>query len=146
MSEEIRIEVELPDGDTVKTFITRILDTFEGELITALKDNTPVDKGYLREHWHEERSGHRIEFFNDTFYGPLLLRGTGLYGPYKTPICASGYRLRGTYAGVDRPKALHWFNKSGTEFFRTCVKGIKPRDFVGAGITEGVKNALEALQ
>jgi hypothetical protein len=146
-SPRVEVEINLPVTD-VKKVSDLVLDVFQGEILTSVKDHSPVDTGYLREHWYEgDRTSNRVEIFNNTIYALWLIRGTGLYGPHHTPICATGIRYAGTIMAVDRPKALHWIDrKTGKDIFRACVKGIRPRTFLQDGITEGVENAVDALQ
>lgn len=146
MPDEIKIELDLP-GVNIEDLRDSVLDVFQAELLTALKDNSPVDKGYLREHWFEgDRRSNQVELYNNTIYALWLVRGTGLYGPYRTPICASGVRYAGTIMAIGKPKFLHWKDKSGRDIFRKCVKGIKPMTFVEDGIKEGTENAIAALK
>lgn len=146
MKDRITLEIDLPDLDVEETG-EKVLDVFKGEVLTSVKDHSPVDTGYLREHWHEgDRSKKRVEIYNNTIYALWLVRGTGIYGPHRTPICATGIRYAGTIMAVDKPKVLHWKDKAGNDVFRACVKGIKPRTFVDDGVKEGVENAVLALQ
>ncbi|MFA5137176.1 MAG: hypothetical protein WC489_07365 [Patescibacteria group bacterium] len=141
---EVRIDLPVVDIEDVRDLV---LDVFQGEILTSVKDHSPVDTGYLRQHWHEgERTENQVEIYNNTEYAFWLIRGTGVFGPHKTPICATGIQFAGTIMAVDRPRALHWKDKSGNDVFRRCVRGIKPMTFLQDGITEGVDNAVQALQ
>lgn len=146
MNDRVEVRIDLPEAN-LDDLRTLVLDVFRGEILTSLKDHSPVDKGYLREHWYEgDRSPNSVEIYNNTIYAFWLTRGTGLYGPHHTPICATGVQFAGTIMAIGKPKALHWKDKSGKDVFRRCVKGVKPMTFVTDGITEGVDNAVAALQ
>ena len=146
MKDRVEVRIDLPTCD-LEGMSDRVLDVFQGEVLTSLKDHSPVDTGYLREHWYEgDRTSNQVEIFNNTIYALWLTRGTGLYGPHRTPICATGIQFAGTIMAIGRPKVLHWKTRDGKHFFRPCVKGVKPMTFVQDGIAEGVDNAVLALQ
>lgn len=146
MKNRVEVHIDLPECDVERTG-NLVLDVFQGEVLTSLKDKSPVDTGYLRERWFEgDRTKNQVEIYNNTIYALWLTRGTGLYGPHRTPICATGIQFAGTIMAIDRPKTLHWKTRDGKHFFRPCVKGVRPMNFVQDGIAEGVENAVQALQ
>jgi hypothetical protein len=122
------------------------------EVETELKKRSPVGKKYggtLRDHWNIEWPirNHMIQIINNVFYLPWQIRGTGIYGPYHQPICASGWRLRGTYAAVGKPRYLHWIDpQTGVHIFRHCVRGIKPNPFVEEAIEAGTATAFSIIK
>lgn len=100
----------------------RILDIFMAEIQTEVMKGTPVNKGYMRQHWHERKLNRtQIEFANNTAYLPFHITGTGLYGPKHQMICAKGMSKR-------NPHHLHvmaWRpagKVTGLMIFRRCVK------------------------
>lgn len=125
-------------------FKKKILAVFAGEIEAEIKIRAPVDKGYLREHWTIDWpiKRNRISLGTNAFYAAWLSRGTGLYGPHKTRICARGARPGNTDPAA--PKALV-FTYKGQLMIRRCVKGIKPNPYVENGIEAGVDSAMAAL-
>jgi hypothetical protein len=136
MMAEMVLEVEVPAMD-VNATRSRILQIFRGNIETELKDRSPVDEGYLRQHWwseiHEERD--EIEFSNNTAYLPWIMRGTGIYGPFHEMI---------------RPKvkkALAWKDRmTGALMIRRAVRGMKPNPFVQEAVQAGVDRSMADLQ
>jgi len=129
------LEVALPAFD-VREVKARILEIIKGNVETELKDASPVDQGYLRQHWktemHEDRG--EVEIFNTTAYLPLIMRGTGIYGPYHTPIVPT------------TKKALAWRSKlGGALIVRRSVKGMKPNNFVPEAVEKGVERSMADL-
>jgi hypothetical protein len=100
---------------------------------THIRNNAPIRSGDLRratDFTQPEIQGteivSRLGIDNSLMkkkYGEFVVFGTGLYGPYKTPV---------------RPlkaKALH-FTIGSTEFFRRTVKGMKPNNYFKRGYDE----------
>ena len=113
----------------------RILEIFSGNIETEIEGRAPVDQGYLRQHWHTERDyeNDRIIIGNNTRYAAWVSRGTGIYGPYKTPV-------------VPRTKkALKFRGQTGTLILRRCVRGMKPNPYVEKGINAGITRSMEDL-
>ncbi len=129
---------------TFADFKKKILEVFAGEIEAEIKLRAPVDHGYLREHWTIDWPirGNRITLGTNAFYAAWLSRGTGIYGPHHTRICARGVRPGNT--DPDAPKALV-FKYKGQLMIRRCVKGIKPNPYVEDGIDAGVDSAMAAL-
>jgi hypothetical protein len=121
----------------------RILDIFMGEIQTEILKDTPVDTGYMRQHWHEQKlTRTQIEFANNTAYLPFHITGTGLYGPKHQMICAKGMSKK-------NPKHAHvmaWKPRGSSKMvFRRCVKGMRPNSFIEDGIEAGIANGCEAV-
>jgi hypothetical protein len=133
---ELVVEVQLPEMN-IPEVRNRILQIFRGNCETALKDASPVDEGYLREHWwseiHEDRS--EVQLSNATAYLPFLMSGTGLYGPKHQKILPK------------KKKALAWKNRAtGQLMIRRAVRGIKPNPFVQEAIASGVDRSMADLK
>ena len=127
------LELSLPALD-VREVKARILEIVKGNVETELKDASPVDQGYLRQHWRSESREDEVELYNTTAYLPFILRGTGLYGPYHTKIVPT------------KKKALAWKSKLGGGLVvRRSVKGMKPNDFVSPAVTKGVERSMADL-
>jgi len=126
-----------------------ILSVFAAEIEAEVRRGSPVDKGYLRERWTVQWPirDHKIEIGNNTFYLPWHIRGTGIYGPHKTMICARGLRRTSRYDAPDPswPRALA-FKSKGKLMIRRCIRGMKPNSFFQDGVETGVDNAVIALQ
>ncbi|MDD4484850.1 MAG: HK97 gp10 family phage protein [Methanoregula sp.] len=135
---------EVVDGTVnIEELQSRILDVFMGEIQAEVVKGTPVDTGYMRQHWHERRIGTKqIEFSNNTAYLPFHITGTGLYGPRHQMICAKGMSKK-------NPRHLHvmaWKPRGGGDtIFRRCTRGIRPNPFIENGIEAGIANACEAV-
>ena len=123
-----------------------ILTVFATEIEASVKKGAPVDTGYLREHWTAEWpiKNHEIVIGTNAFYAAWHTRGTGIYGPYKTPICARGYRT----GNPDLPQFLvfKWRKMGNRLMILRCVRGIKPNPYVEQGIEKGCDIAISALQ
>ena len=122
---------------------SRIADLFMAEITASVVEKTPVDKGYMKIHWHERKvTPTQIELSNNTSYLPFHITGTGLYGPKHQMICATGM-------SKTNPHHLHvmaWRPKGGGEMmFRRCIKGIRPNSFVDDGIEAGIVNAIGGI-
>lgn len=119
----------------------RIADIFMAEIQAEIVKGTPVDKGYMRQHWHERRiTGSQIEFSNNTAYLPFHITGTGLYGPKHQMICAKGMSQR----NPRHPHVMAW-KRGGKMMYRRCVRGIRPNSFIEKGIEAGIANGCEVL-
>ena len=121
----------------------RILDIFMAEIQAEVMKGTPVDTGYMRQHWHERRIGRtQIEFANNTAYLPFHITGTGLYGPKHQMICAKGMSKK-------NPRHVHvmaWKSReTGKMMFRRCTRGIRPNSFIEKGIEAGIANGCETV-
>jgi len=111
----------------------RILEIYKGNIWTELQDTTPVDYGYLRQHWRTEDQEHQVRIYNNTRYAAWLSRGTGLFGPYHTLIKPT------------KKKALAWKGPGGL-MFRRSVKGMEPNPYIEKGIVNGVRRSVEDLK
>ena len=121
----------------------RILKVFMAEISTEVMRGTPVDKGYMRQHWHEETAGrHQLILSNNTAYLPFHITGTGLYGPKHQMICAKGMSKK----NPKYPHVMAWRSRGKTGMvFRRCTKGIRPNSFIETGIEAGITNAIDVL-
>lgn len=121
-----------------------ILSVFAAEIEAEIKSRAPVDYGYLRGKWTVDWPirDDRISLGTNAFYAPFLTRGTGLYGPYRTRICARGLRPGNT--DPNAPRALV-FRYKGKTLIRRCVRGIRPNPYIEEGIEAGVDGAVAAL-
>ncbi|GEM_PF-1790644 len=121
----------------------RIADVFMAEIQTEIMKGTPVDKGYMRQHWHERKlTRTQIEFANNTSYLPFHITGTGLYGPKHQMICAKGMSKR----NPGHPHVMAWKPKGGGDLiFRRCIRGMRPNSFIEDGIEAGIANGCQAV-
>lgn len=127
------LEVALPALD-VPEVRQRILEIVKGNVWTELQDRSPVDQGYLRQHWRTESREDEVEISNATRYLPWLMRGTGIYGPYRQKIVPTV------------KKALAWKSKlGGGTVVRRSVKGMKPNPFVEEGVEAGLARSMEDI-
>jgi hypothetical protein len=127
------LTVSVPALD-VREVRDRVLEILKGNVWTELQDRSPVDQGYLRQHWRTESREDQVEIYNTTAYLPLLMRGTGLFGPYHTKIVPTA------------KKALAWKAKLGSgTIVRRSVKGMKPNPFVEEGVAAGLQRSSEDI-
>lgn len=130
------------------TFETRALDEMAGRaakvkpeivqeavsrfLPRRLADFAPVDKGALQKSLVWRSGGPEIAGVWANFYGALINRGTGIYGPQGRPIVPV------------KAQFLHFFLKDGTEVFARSVKGVKPMKWVQKGLEDPATQAAIA--
>jgi hypothetical protein len=129
------LELTLPALD-VHEVKARILEIIKGNVWTELQDASPVDQGYLRQHWRTESREEKgeVEIFNKTRYLPWIIRGTGIFGPHHEKIVPKV------------KKALAWRSKLGAgKTVRRSVKGMKPNDFVSPAVTKGLERSMDDL-
>ena len=127
----------------------KILDIFQAEIITEIMRGTPVDKGYMRQHWSGQQSimahrlgQHQITFSNNTPYLPFHITGTGLYGPKHQMICAKGMSKR----NPKHPHVMAWKPRGGSKMmFRRCTRGMRPNSFIEDGIEAGIANGCTGV-
>jgi hypothetical protein len=134
----------------IDDLVILILSAFATEIEAAVKRGAPVGDttstsvgGTLKQHWVVDWPilDNTIVVSNSAFYAAWVSRGTGLYGPYKTRICARGFREH----NPDLPQALA-FERGGQLMIRRCVKGQKPNPYVEVGIETGCINAINLLK
>lgn len=134
LTAETVLTLDLPEN-VVEETERRILEIFKGNIWTELQDKTPVDHGYLRQHWRTESGDHQVRIFNNTRYAAWLSRGTGLFGPYHTLIKPK------------TKKGLAWKPKgAGLKICRRSVKGIHPNPYIEDGIANGVRRSIGDLK
>ena len=55
-------------------------------MLRNLKSNSPVDHGVLKKWYFANQSDEEIEIRTPAYYAKWVNDGTGIYGPYNTPI------------------------------------------------------------
>ncbi len=160
-------EIELPTGAVLDEKVNQIiLESYAAAIWAELDLRSPVDHGYLREHWEIVHlpDKNKILIRNPTAYLAWIISGTGIYGPKHqriTPLRARQMeylarreqarhnRRAGLHADPVRPPALRWPKAGGIMMFRQSTAGMKPNPFVqesiAAGLKEGERVALERL-
>lgn len=133
-------EIDIP------AIANQIITVFGAEIEAEVKKRAPVDYGYLRDHWRAEWpvQNYTLVIGTNAFYAALLTRGTGIYGPYKTPICAKGWRTGNP--ALPQALAFKWRKMGNKLMIRRCVRGIKPNPYVQDGIRAGSTIAVRALK
>ena len=136
---EYEITVEVPKKleylpEKSKEISKKAVTLTSHELIRNLKIKTPVDQGAARSGWWKQSLGDDgVQVYNNENYIIFLDQGTGLYGPYKTPITPK------------KKKVLHW-SKGGKDFFAKSVKGIQPRKIVEKSIKPTKRRVPQFVQ
>lgn len=93
-------------------------------MLRHLKMNSPVDHGLLKSWFFSKISDDEVEIRTPAKYAPFVNDGTGIYGPYKTPIYSSK---------VGKPLA---FQVGGEMVYVRMVRGQKPQKFVEKSIEQ----------
>lgn len=91
-------------------------------MLRHLKMNSPVDHGLLKSWFFSKISDDEVEIRTPAKYAAFVNDGTGIYGPYKTPIYSSK---------VGKPLA---FQVGGEMVYARMVRGQKPQKFVEKSI------------
>lgn len=96
-------------------------------MVRQLQLNSPVDTGYLKSWFFSESTEDEIEIRSPAHYAKFVNDGTGIYGPYKTPIYNKV---------IGKPLA---FQVGGKMVYTKMIKGQKGQKFVEKSIrqTEG---------
>lgn len=93
-------------------------------MLRHLKMNSPVDHGLLKSWFFSKISDDEVEIRTPAKYAAFVNDGTGIYGPYKTPIYSSK---------VGKPLA---FQVGGEMVYARMVRGQKPQKFVEKSIEQ----------
>ncbi|WP_405296339.1 HK97 gp10 family phage protein [Methanobrevibacter sp.] len=93
-------------------------------MIRHLKINSPVDHGKLKGWFFSKTSEDEVEIQTPAEYAQYVNDGTGIYGPYKTPIYSKA---------VGKPLA---FNIGGKMVYTKMIRGQKGQKFVERSIAE----------
>lgn len=93
-------------------------------MIRNLKINSPVDHGLLRSWFFSNISTDQVEIQTPAKYAPYVNDGTGIYGPYNTPIYSKV---------IGKPLA---FNIGGKMVYTKMIKGQKGQHFVERSIEQ----------
>lgn len=89
------------------------------DLLANVKKESPVDHGRLQGSWTIFNEGPTEKTVKSSAeYAEYVNRGTGIYGPYKTPI---------VHPNIGKEFA---FQANGRMVYTRMIKGIKPRRFV----------------
>lgn len=94
-------------------------------MINRLQKNSPVDHGVLKG-WFvfEHTPGEEVKIKSPANYVTYVNYGTGIYGPYKTPIYSKH---------IGHPMA---FQVGGQMIYTRMIRGQKPQKFVEKSIAE----------
>ena len=93
-------------------------------MLRHLKMNSTVDTGLLKSWFFSKISDDEVEIRTPAKYAAFVNDGTGIYGPYKTPIYSSK---------VGKPLA---FQVGGEMVYARMVRGQKPQKFVEKSIEQ----------
>lgn len=93
-------------------------------MIRNLMINSPVDHGLLKQWFVENQSDDEIEIRTPAKYSPFVNDGTGIYGPYKTPIYSKT---------VGKPLA---FQVGGKMIYTKMIRGQRGQKFVEKSIEQ----------
>lgn len=94
-------------------------------MINRLQKNSPVDHGVLKG-WYafEYHPGEEVKIKSPAEYVKYVNDGTGIYGPYKTPIYSKH---------IGSPMA---FQVGGQMIYTRMIRGQKPQKIVERSIAE----------
>lgn len=101
-------------------------------MINRLQQNSPVDHGRLKQWFPYERSDDMVKIKSPAHYVKFVNDGTGIYGPYKTPIYSKH---------IGKPLA---FQVGGKMVFTRMIRGQRPQKIVERSISE-TEGRLENL-
>ena len=93
-------------------------------MLRHLQLNSPVDTGYLKGWFFYNVTDDEIEIRTPAEYAQYVNDGTGIYGPYKTPIYSKN---------IGKPLA---FQVGGKMVYTRMIKGQKPQKFVEKSIQQ----------
>lgn len=93
-------------------------------MLRNLMINSPVDHGLLRSWFFSNVSDSEIEIRTPASYAPYVNDGTGIYGPYKTPIYSKT---------IGKPLA---FQVGGKMVYTRMIRGQKGQHFVEKSINQ----------
>lgn len=124
----VRIHVDESKMQNISEMLPAIrrkgLDYAGQGMIRNLKLNSPVDHGVLRKWFFANVSSDQIEIRTPAKYAPFVNDGTGIYGPYNTPIYSKS---------IGHPMA---FQVGGKMVFPRMIRGQKPQKFVEKSIAQ----------
>ncbi len=111
-------------------------------MINRLQKNSPVDHGLLKQWFPYEVTDDVVKIKSPAGYAKYVNDGTGIYGPYKTPIYSKH---------IGTPLA---FQVGGAMVYTRMIKGQKPQKIVERSIKETedrldnlfIKTVMEVLQ
>ena len=109
----------------------RSMNLISQTMLRNLQNNSPYRHGHLKK-WAPSKSGNMIRITTPAQYAKYVNDGTGLYGPYKTPIYSKH---------IGHPMA---FQVGGKMVYTKMIKGIKPRKFVEKSMEE-TQSKIEGL-
>lgn len=101
-------------------------------MINRLQKNSPVDHGLLKQWYPYEVTDEVVKIKSPAHYVKYVNDGTGIYGPYKTPIYSKS---------VGKPMA---FQIGGKMVYVRMTRGQKPQKIVERSISE-TEGKLENL-
>lgn len=93
-------------------------------MIRNLMINSPVDHGLLKQWFVANQSDDEIEIRTPAKYAPFVNDGTGIYGPYKTPIYSKT---------IGKPLA---FQVGGKMVYTKMIRGQRGQKFVEKSIEQ----------
>lgn len=94
-------------------------------MINRLQKNSPVRHGVLKGWFaYDYTSGEEVKIKSPAEYAPYVNDGTGVYGPYKTPIYSKS---------IGKPMA---FQIGGQMVYTRMIMGQKPQKIVERSIEE----------
>lgn len=95
-----------------------IVNNVTADLWGNLRIESPVDHGRLQNSWSIFGEGNEKTIKSSANYAEYVNRGTGLYGPYRTPI---------VHPTIGKKFA---FQVNGKMVYINVIKGIRPNPFV----------------
>ncbi|MBR3139352.1 MAG: HK97 gp10 family phage protein [Methanobrevibacter sp.] len=93
-------------------------------MLRHLKQNSPVDHGKLKSWFFNDISDSQIDIRTPAEYAAFVNDGTGIYGPYKTPII---------HPTIGKKFA---FQVGGNMIYTNVIKGQKGQHFVEKSIEQ----------
>lgn len=93
-------------------------------MINKLQKNSPVRHGLLKQWYPYEHTDDLVKIKSPAHYVKYVNDGTGIYGPYKTPIYSKN---------IGKPLA---FQVGGQMVYTRMIRGQKPQKIVERSISE----------
>lgn len=104
------------------------------DILSNVKKESPVDHGRLQGSWSIFSEGPTEKTVKSSaHYADYVNSGTGIYGPYKTPI---------VHPDIGEKFA---FQANGRMVYTRMIKGIKPRRFVEKSMEKTEKRLPELV-
>lgn len=131
---KIHIKVHEDDPLSIEGLTEKVANNVAIDLLANLKKESPVDHGRLQGSWSifDDGPAQRV-VKSSAIYADYVNSGTGIYGPYKTPI---------THPTIGEQFA---FQANGRMIYTNMIKGIKPRKFVEKSIGQTEKRLPELV-